>query len=116
MKKYLFLLVCSALLFSCNDEEGPAVCGVENPVEDLAWIKSAIQEMSGPGFSEYSYLSQARYQGETVFFFGSCDPLANWALIVRDCQGNPVEGEISLTDLNGQKVIWKPSNSVCNFS
>lgn len=116
MKKYLFLLVCSALIFSCNDEERPAVCGVENPVEDLAWVKGQIQSMGFPNSVAYSYLKQANYQGETVFFFGYCDPLANWALIVRDCQGNRIEGEISLSDLNEQKVIWKPSTSLCEFS
>lgn len=116
MKKYLFLFVCSMLLFSCYDDEGPSVCGVENPVRDLVWIKEGIKSASNPSYSEYSYLMQATYQGKTVFFFGYCDPLANWALIVKDCDGNRVEGEISFSDLKDQKVIWKPSNSVCTFS
>jgi hypothetical protein len=88
---------------------------VENPVEDLVWIKSFIQEMSGSGYNGYSYFKQASYQGETVFYFGSCDPLANWALIVKNCEGNRIAGEISLFDLTDQKVIWKPANSACNF-
>lgn len=116
MKKFLLLIVCSAFLFSCNEDENPAVCGVENPVEDLAWIKASIEEFSSDGLSNYSYLSQARYQGETVFFFGSCCPFCNWALIVKDCQGNVLEGDIKLTDLTDQKVIWQPDNSVCDFS
>lgn len=113
MKKYLFLLACSALFFSCNDKEEPAVCGVENPVEDLAWIKKGIQLQTS---SEYEYLTQATYQGKTVFYFGSCCPSCNWALIVKDCEGNQVAGEISLSDLKDKKVIWKPANSVCTFS
>ena len=116
MKKYLFLLISSALFFSCNEDERPVVCGTANPLEDIAWIKSAIEEYGSSELAEYSYLSQARYQGETVFFFGSCCPFCNWALIVRDCQGNQVEGTFNVGDLSDQEVIWKPANSVCNFS
>jgi hypothetical protein len=85
-------------------------------VEDLAWIKSIIQENSGSSLAEYSYLTQARYQGQTVFFFGSCYPFCNWALIVQDLQGNALEGDIRMDDLEDQKIIWQPANSVCDFS
>lgn len=116
MKKYLFLFVFSSLLLSCDNDEGPTSCGVENPVEDLAWIKASIEDVNNTGLSEYSYLSQAKYQGETLFFFGSCCPFCNWALIVTDCQGNALEGDIRLTDLSDVTVIWQPANSVCDFS
>ena len=115
-KSYLLVLLSSFLLLGCNENDGPAVCGVENPMEDLAWIKSFIQENSGSALAEYSYLTQARYQGQTVFFFGSCCPFCNWAFIVQDCQGNALEGDIRMDDLEDQKIIWKPANSVCTFS
>ncbi|SDA75951.1 hypothetical protein SAMN03080617_02123 [Algoriphagus alkaliphilus] len=115
MKKYLFFFICSAFLLSCNENEGPTVCGVENPVEDLAWLKQEIETAGVPSSSEYSYLMQATYQGKTVFFFGFCNPLWHWALIIRDCEGNRIAGEISIFDLSDQKVIWKPADSVCTF-
>lgn len=116
MKKHLLLLVFIAFFFSCNENEGPVLCGAEDPVEDIAWIKAAIEENESSELSEYLYLSQARYQGETVFFFGSCCPNCNWALIVQDCQGNQIEGTITFDDLSDREVIWQPSNSECVFN
>lgn len=115
MKKYLLYLVFSAFFFSCNENEEPVSCGVENPVEDIAWIKAAIEEYSTNQNAQFSYLKQARYDGETVFFFGSCCPNCLWALIVKDCQGNVIEGDIAFEDLTSQEVIWQPSNSECVF-
>lgn len=116
MKKYLFLWISSAILFSCNEDERPVVCDTANPLEDIAWIKAAVEEYSSSELSEYTYLSQASYQGETVFFFGSCCPNCNWALIVRDCQGNELTENITFDELTSQEVIWQPSNSACDFN
>ena len=116
MRSFHLLLLSAAFLFACNENDGPAVCGVENPIEDLAWLKQEIENASIPNSSEYSFLMQATYRGQTVFYFGFCNPLWNWATILRDCQGNQMSGEVSLTDLVNEKVIWKPANSVCTFS
>ena len=116
MKSFFLVLLSSALLFGCADSENPASCGVENPVEDLAWLKQEIKNASVPSSSEYSFLIQATYRGQTVFYFGFCNPLWNWAIILKDCQGNRVPGEVSSADLVNEKVIWKPANSVCSFS
>jgi hypothetical protein len=116
MKSFLLLLLSAAFLIACNESDLPAVCGVENPIEDLAWLKQEIENASIPNSSEYSFLMQATYRGQTVFYFGFCNPLWNWATILRDCQGNQIPGEVSLTDLVNEKVIWKPANSVCTFS
>lgn len=116
MKSFLLVLLSAALLFACNENEGPAGCGVENPIEDLAWLKQEIENASVPSSSEYSFLMQATYQGQTIFFFGFCNPLWNYAAIIKDCQGNRIPGEVSSADLANQKVIWKPANSVCTFS
>ena len=112
----LLVLLSSALLFGCADKENLTSCGVENPVEDLAWLKQEIENASVPSSSEYSFLMQASYQGQTVFFFGFCNPLWNYAAIYKDCQGNRISGKPTFADLSNQKVIWKPENSVCTFS
>lgn len=117
MKSFLLVLLSSVLLFGCSDSENPTTCGVENPLKDLAWLKQEIENAGGPNSSEYSFLMQASYQGQTVFFFGFCNPLWNYATIYQDdCQGNRISGEITFADLSNQKVIWKPANSVCTFS
>lgn len=115
MKKYLFLLVCSALIFSCNDEERPAVCGVENPVEDLAWIREAIEFSQSSGLAGFAYLVQGTYEGKTVFIMESCCPFCNIITVVQDCRGEVIP-DASVNDVTNKKVIWKPANSVCNFS
>lgn len=114
MKKYVLLFLYSAFLFSCSENEGPSVCGVENPVEDLAWIKETIEESQSNSLSQYSYLIQGSYKGETVFSWGSCCPFCNFIVLVADCQGKVIE-DASISEVKNQKIIWKPVNSVCTF-
>lgn len=115
MKKLIFtFLIGIVLLGSCNENEYPSICGVENPTEDLAWLKSLIQTSESGGLAEYAYLIQATYKGRTVFSMASCCPFCNWIAIIQDCQGNVVE-DASLNDLENQQVIWSPENSVCNL-
>ncbi|MFL0685735.1 MAG: hypothetical protein ACJLTB_21445 [Algoriphagus aquaeductus] len=115
MKKYLFLLVCSALLFSCNDEEGPAVCGVENPVEDLVWLKEAVEFSQSNGLAGFAYLIQGTYKGKTVFIMENCCPFCLILSVVQDCRGVVIP-DASVNDVTNKKVIWKPANSGCNFT
>jgi hypothetical protein len=116
VKIWLFLLVIPVLglAWSCQEPDGPVTCGVEDPVKNLAWIKAEIKEIEASGLLEYSYLIQANYKGNTVFFMGSCCPFCKFALIIKDCQGN-VLTNVSSDQLMDQKVIWKPGNSVCNL-
>lgn len=112
MRKSILIFACMLVFMGCSENPGPAACGVENPIENLPWLKNAVQEAQSWGFSEYSYLIQASYQGNTVFYFGSCCPFCNWAIIIRDCQGNQIEN-VDLGQLKDQQTIWKPKNSVC---
>ena len=115
MKKLSFtFLIGIFLLGSCNEKDDPTPCGVENPTEDLAWLKSQIQGSQSGSLSEYAYLIQATYKGRTVFSWASCCPFCNWVAVIQDCQGNVVE-DASLNELENQKVIWRPENSVCNL-
>lgn len=114
MKSFLLVLLNSAFLLGCADSENPTYCGVENPVEDLAWIKESIKESQSSSLSQYSYLIQGSYEGETVFSWGSCCPFCNFVVMVQDCQGNLIEG-VSLSEVKNQKIIWKPENFACNL-
>lgn len=115
MKKCLLLLVFSAFFFSCSENEGPVLCGVDNPVEDLAWIREAIEFSQSSGLAGFAYLVQGTYEGKTVFIMESCCPFCNIITVVQDCRGEVIP-DASVNDVTNKKVIWKPANSVCTFS
>jgi hypothetical protein len=114
MKKILFLFVYAVFLFSCNQNEDPASCGVENPVEDIAWIKEAIK-FQNSGLAGFSYLIQGTYKEQTVFIMESCCPFCNLISVVQNCRGEVIP-DASVHDVRNKKVIWKPENSGCTFS
>lgn len=86
-------------------------CGVDNPVEDLEWLKMQTERNTGSGFI---YLVQGRYKGRTVFFFNACDPIQLTLQVIQDCRGELIE-EASANDVQNQQVIWKSVNSVCDL-
>jgi hypothetical protein len=114
MRKTLVLFVCSVLLFSCNENEDPIGCGVENPVEDLAWIREAIEFSQSSALAGFAYLIQGTYRGETVFIVASCCPFCNLIEVAQNCRGEVIS-DASVNDVMDQKVIWKPENSACNL-
>ncbi|MFC5624252.1 hypothetical protein [Algoriphagus winogradskyi] len=117
MKKLIYPIYCCLLFsFACSEDKDPVmVCGVINPVEDLAWLNAIKQAAESGSSSEYSYLAQATFEGETVFYSGTCHPLANWALLLLDCGGNQIEGEYTFADLGDSKIVWQPEDSRCQF-
>lgn len=118
MKKSIIpILICFIIGFSCGVKEYPAsACGVNDPIENLTWLKQLAENASGGGLSEYAYITQAKYKGKRVFYLGSCCPNCNWALILYDCEGNRLNDEISFDDLEESKVIWHGVNYKCTFS
>ena len=123
MKKYLhplqlFTFVILLLVFSCEkDILSDNTCNVDNPLEQLDWLKNTIQiiEQSNPEWSKYYLISMAKYKGETVFIQSNCNPLANSVFPVLNCSGQllGVLGEIPLESLSDRNVIWKSVNSAC---
>lgn len=109
--------ILSITLLSCDKDEAEEsiddVCNVSNPIEDLDWLKEKINSVNQ---DEYSYYNMASYQGETVFYYGNCDPAINYVSIVRNCTGDSLGFTFDLYDeLTEISTIWKHENSVCNF-
>ena len=123
MKKYLhpvqfFTFVFLLLVFSCEkDILSDNTCNVDNPLEQLDWLKVTIQniEQSNPEWSKYYLVTMAKYSGETVFIISNCNPVANSVFPVLNCSGQllGVLGEIPLESLSDRNVIWKSVNSAC---
>lgn len=122
MKYHLIFIVLFVFLLSCSDNDDklsvtPA-CGVDNPAEELAWLKSEIdnRNQSTRESMKYCYIIQAEYEGETVFVYEDCNPLVDKAIFILNCQGvvvNTGDNPIGLDNLKNKTIIWKGNNFVC---
>ena len=102
-----------------------SACSVDNPVADLAWLKETIahnEQMDKNENTQYEYIAQADYEGETVFIQGNCCPLCNSVSAVVDCAGELLgflgggEGDIDFSILENAIIIWKPEGGVCTLN
>ena len=108
---FIFILVIS--ITACEPEKAPLVCGGEDPLNDLPWLKEMVVE-----YEQYkdSYLVQADLHGNTVFFFGSCCTACNWAIIPYDCDGGQLKiANLKFESFESWKIIWTPENTTCAF-
>ena len=120
----LFLSLAIAACENCDPDEvvGPA-CSVENPVEELAWLRDEVRaRLQEPinEYTQYQYIAQAEYQGETVFIYGNCCPYCNSFIPVFNCSGEKIgslgyrEEDIDFSVLEQAVVVWKPKGYSCN--
>ena len=110
------LLVCLVTI-SCHEKD-ENYCKVTNPLEELVWLKTHIQELSQSEdeLSKYSYYMTATYKKETVFYYGNCHPAINMAIIVMNCKGEALGNFSDLQQqLSNSKLIWIHEESPCNF-
>ena len=119
----LIVVIVLALFFSCNsdDDIGHNNCAVDNPVEDLDWLKAKIAELeaSDSSTAKYRYISQAEYNNRTVFILGNCCPICNTVLPVYDCEGASLgiigtrDQDIDESIMDDDIIIWSPSDFTC---
>jgi len=124
MKPLLFFstVVIALFLFSCHKDsnESPTeICDVSNPTEELPWLKASIESLEA-GDAEnlkYSYYMTAKLDGQTVFYYGNCNPSINYSSSIQNCSGETL-GTLSTlyTQLTDTKVLWRPSGSLCNWN
>ena len=110
------LIIMSFTALSCDNDDktnSDEICNVSNPAEDLDWLKEAIDNVEN---DEYSYFAMADYNGETVFYYGNCNPLINFVSIVMNCNGENLGNTNDLyDDLTDIEILWQHDNSQCNF-
>lgn len=123
MKYNLVFTVLFAFILSCSDNDDKlsvnAACGVDNPVEELAWLKSEIdnRNLRNTESMKYCYIVQGEYEDETVFVYEDCDPAVNKIVPVLNCEGvvlNTNGNSIGLGSIENKTIIWKGNNFVCN--
>ncbi|MCL6295784.1 hypothetical protein [Jejuia spongiicola] len=120
--------ILSALIFfivlSCNNNDDGIsnTCNVANPVEDFAWLKEKVLDIEQSTQVDEFYISQAIYEGETVFIVGNCCANCNSVLPVYNCEGERInilgcsEEFINFNILNRDTVIWNSKNFICKDS
>ena len=97
MKKYIFITFSIAFFmvspYSCESAMENAdfqVCNVENPLEELQWLKNIklnIQLSMGPAGSQ---IIQYTYKGEPVFWVDMCYMCADGLIMVYNCEGEVI--------------------------
>jgi len=111
----ILLLLIIVFSISCKDESHPVTCNVENPKEDLPWLKSMIQSWESTStIYTYMYVQQGTYNGQTVFLAGNCCPFCDSYFPVFNCAGDELDG-VNILDIKNLKVIWQPDGSQCSF-
>ncbi len=84
--------ICGLILVSCNNDKNTIPeCNVENPLEELAWLKDVKNSLTN--CTVQTSIIQGKYKGKSVFYTMTSDPLANSAfhIILWDCNGNTVK-------------------------
>jgi hypothetical protein len=122
MARSVFLFFLIFFLFgSCvyNEVSPSKTCNVNNPVEDLPWLKAAIAGYDQTSdYYKYLYVLKADYNNQTVFIFGSCCPFCNTVTPVTDCEGKFLFYRFDKEQsdfIKNEQVIWQARNSECKF-
>jgi hypothetical protein len=118
MKKLLLLCLLILGIFSCQKHElanpelsGAAICGVADPLKNLPWLKTKIEESATlTDYCNLYQVTQGNYAGKTVYIevLGGalCCTCGN---TVYDCEGKVVFScDVKEEDkIANKKVIWK---------
>lgn len=123
--KTKFIYTLALLLFiSCDsiDEETTNLCKVQNPIENLAWLKEIKKGMEKSATASRSSIVQYTYNNETIFVVNSCENCSNTISNVYSCSGTVIcklkEAEEKNTCLNfvkeatNKKILWQNHNQV----
>ncbi|GMN10495.1 hypothetical protein MTsPCn9_33790 [Croceitalea sp. MTPC9] len=122
MKRVLFFTSIFLILLSCENDDNDlpliAACDVNNPIEELSWLKSQIEELKNidSETSRYFYIQIAEYKGETVFVSNNCCPFCNTVIPVYNCEGDLLGTfftEIQPDEIKNAKILYSPVDFPC---
>lgn len=123
MKKNLIVLLFSTALLSCSSDDLPviAACGVDNPIQDLSWLKEEVaqrRENISPD-AQYCYIVQAETDTQTIFIFEDCNPLIDKVVPIYDCTGTSIgllgDENYGIDSITEREIIYRPSDFKCTF-
>lgn len=126
MRNFTIVFFSIMSLISCSSDVNAitlaiAGCDVENPLEELDWLRAEIKrrEQNRTEEMKYCYIVQAIYNEQTIFIYEDCNPLVDKAPFILDCAGLNIGsvGEIDFKNdqLTDRNIIYKPYDFTCNF-
>ncbi len=116
MNKTFLLLAFIGTLISCSTDDDKDIdntCNVSDPTEELVWLKEEIDTIKD---DEFSFYAMATLDGETVFYYGNCNPAVNYISTLRNCSGEVLGNTNDFSDeLTDITIIYKHENTQCDF-
>lgn len=123
MKRYIpIIMMVLFFIISCsNDDDIIPACGVNNPLEDLAWLKAEIdlRNENPTEDMKYCYIVQAKLNNQDVFIYEDCNPLVDKAFFILNCEGNTIntqDNPNAFDQLKNKIIIWKRNDFACQIS
>jgi hypothetical protein len=122
MKKLSYLIVSIFFVaFSCQEKsEEPKfeVCGIKDPVKELAWLAEKTASIESTGSSSPAFIRLGEYSGETIFLDGICCSSCNTVVLAYNCEGTLLgvvgpNSEIDPSLILNERDFWKPRNFSC---
>ncbi len=87
MKRFRLIVILPLLFFACESDRDEFVCGKEDPLNDLKWLKETKQELERRESLTGSYIIQYLLDGAYVFLVNDCFPCADNIDEVYNCKG-----------------------------
>jgi hypothetical protein len=91
-KIFYFTFILGLILLSCEKNENTIPeCNVNNPLEELDWLKDVKNSLTNCT-CQISIL-QGKYREKTVFYIMNTDPVCNsvFHVVLWDCNGDVVK-------------------------
>jgi len=103
----ILLIVVLLSLNSC--EKANRLCGGNDPVNELPWLKVEISRLSSQ--NKCYTISRSSYNAQTVYIISSCEPNIDSIPLLYRCDGtliNLSESELKEVKFTGKiELIWK---------
>jgi len=95
-----------------------AACDVNNPIDELSWLKKQVSEIENNEgeIAKYFFIEIANYKNETVFIANNCCPICNTVVPIFDCEGQSLGllgSDILLNELSNTRIIFKGEDFSC---
>lgn len=111
---FLITIICKVLLISaCSNSEENTICNVENPLENLSFLKEAKDNIDRIDCGGKSSITQYTYNNNTVFEVIICDQITNGQTLIYNCSGDTIcifggiAGVNTCPDFNNNKTNKK---------